>query len=101
MQASCFERLSFDPFPLFQDGFVTSEVDVRRRDVVQALMISLVVVVIDEQFTFAINPDDEETNRGIGPNTPVNKGKRRKLDTYIEYYYQMYQANFSTKERSF
>jgi len=50
MQASRFECLSFDPFSLFQNGFVTSEVDVRRRDVVQALMTALMVVVIDEGF---------------------------------------------------
>jgi hypothetical protein len=48
MQASRFECLSFDPFPLLQDGFVASKVDVRRRDVVDALVIALVVVVIDE-----------------------------------------------------
>ena len=28
LQASRFEGLSFDPFPLFQNGFVSSEVDV-------------------------------------------------------------------------
>ncbi len=41
MQASRFERLSFDPFPLLQDGFVSPEVDVRRCDVVQALVVAL------------------------------------------------------------
>ena len=50
MQAARFECLSFDPFSLFQNGFIPSEVDVRRRDVVQALMVALVVVVIDEGF---------------------------------------------------
>ena len=50
MQSPCFECLSFDPFPLFQNGFVTSEVNVGRRYVVQALMVALVVVVIDEGF---------------------------------------------------
>jgi hypothetical protein len=46
MQASRFECLSFDPFSLFQNGLIAPEVDVRRCDVVQAL----VVVVIDEGF---------------------------------------------------
>jgi hypothetical protein len=50
MQASRFECLSFDPFALFQNGFVPSEVDVGGCDVVDALVISLVIVVIDEGF---------------------------------------------------
>jgi len=31
MQASRFERLLFDPFPLFQNGFVAPEVDIGFR----------------------------------------------------------------------
>ena len=50
MQASRFECLSFDPFAPLENGFVTSEVDVRRRDVVQALVEALMVVVVDEGF---------------------------------------------------
>ena len=50
MQASLFERLSFDPFSLLQDGFVATEVDVGWCDVVQALVIALVIVMIDEGF---------------------------------------------------
>ena len=50
MQASRFERLSFDPFSLLQNGFVTAKVDVGGCDVVQALMVTLVVVVINEGF---------------------------------------------------
>ncbi len=59
-------------------------------------------------FTFAANPEDEEANGEIGdpdievgPDTPVNKDKRRKLDAYIEDYNQMFEANFSTKDRNF
>ena len=37
-----------DLFPFSENVFVTSEVDVCRSDVVQALVISVVVVVIDE-----------------------------------------------------
>ena len=48
MQASRFERLSFDPFALFQNGFVTAKVDVGGCDVVQALVVALMVVMIDE-----------------------------------------------------
>jgi len=46
MQAARFKYLSFDPFPLLQDGFVSPKVDVRRRDVVQARVVALMVVVV-------------------------------------------------------
>jgi hypothetical protein len=54
MQASRFECLSFDPFTLLQNGFVSSEVDVGRCDVVDALVIALVVVVVDEGFDLGL-----------------------------------------------
>ena len=50
MQASRFECLSFDPFPLFLNSFVPTDVDVRRRDVVQALMVAPIIVMIDKGF---------------------------------------------------
>ena len=50
MQAPRFECLSFDPLPLFQNGFVASEVDVSGYDVVDALMEALMIVVVDEGF---------------------------------------------------
>ena len=60
MQASRFECLSFDPFPLLQDGFVTPEVDVRRRDIVQALVEALMVVVVDEGFNLRLKITGQE-----------------------------------------
>ena len=48
MQAPGFECLPFDPFTLFQNGFVTPEVDVGRCDVVDALVVALMIVVVDE-----------------------------------------------------
>ena len=45
MQAPGFDCLPFDPFALFQNGFVTAEVDVGGCDVVQALMVALMIVV--------------------------------------------------------
>ena len=41
MQASRFERLSFDPFPLFQNGLVAAEVDVGGCDVAQVFAVAL------------------------------------------------------------
>ena len=48
LQAPMLDGLSFDPFTLFDDGWRPAEVGVGGRHVVQALVISLVVVVLDE-----------------------------------------------------
>ena len=53
MQASRFKHLSFDPFPLLQDGFASSEVNVRWCYVFKALVVSPVVVVLDEGFNLS------------------------------------------------
>lgn len=50
MQASRFECFPFDPFSLFQNGLVTSEVDIGGCDVVDALVVAPMIVVIDEGF---------------------------------------------------
>src|SRR2546427_10247209 len=46
--ASLFDGFSCDLFPPFENGLTASEVDVSRRQVVQALVVSTVVVVLDE-----------------------------------------------------
>src|SRR5262249_25393106 len=46
--ASVLDGFSFDLFPPFKNGLTAPEVDVSRRQVVQALVISTVVVVPDE-----------------------------------------------------
>ena len=46
----CFECLSFDPFSCAQNGLATPEVDVGRREIAQALVVALMVVVINERF---------------------------------------------------
>ena len=48
LQAAILDCLFLDLFPFSENVFVTSEVDVCRSDVVQALVIAVVVVVIDE-----------------------------------------------------
>ena len=50
MQAPLFDRFAFDPFSLFDDGLCPAEVGVGGRDVVQALMVALVIVVFDKRF---------------------------------------------------
>ena len=46
--ASLLDGLSFDGFPPFKYSRSSAEVDVSRRQVVQALVVSTVVVVLDE-----------------------------------------------------
>src|SRR5262245_61428365 len=48
MQASGFECVAFDPFSLQQNGLAPPEVDVSRREIGNALVVSEVVVVSDE-----------------------------------------------------
>lgn len=49
-QAPRFDGLLLDPFSLFQDGVATPEVDVCGCQVLQALVVSPVVVILDEGF---------------------------------------------------
>ncbi len=60
MQESRFECLSFDPFSLFQNGFVAAEVDVRRCDIVQALVVAPVIVMVDEGFDLSFEVAGQE-----------------------------------------
>ena len=48
LQAPMFDGPSFDPFALSDDGCGPSEVGVGRGHVVQAFMVALMVVVLDE-----------------------------------------------------
>ena len=44
------DGLSLDPFALFDDSFGPAEVGISGRHVVQALVVKVVVVVLDERF---------------------------------------------------
>ena len=48
LQAPLFDGLSLDPFALFDGGLGLAEVGIGGRHVVQALVVTLVVVVLDE-----------------------------------------------------
>jgi ABC-type arginine transport system ATPase subunit len=48
LQASFLDCVPFDPFSFQQDCLTTSEVDVGRCQIAQALMIAPMAVVIDE-----------------------------------------------------
>ena len=47
-QAPGFDGVSFDPFSLLQDGLTAPKVHVGWGEVLQALVVALMVVVIDE-----------------------------------------------------
>jgi len=48
LQAALLDCQFFDLFPFFDDGFITPKIDVGGCDIVEALVISLIVVVLDE-----------------------------------------------------
>lgn len=48
LQAAAFDGFAFDPFSLHQDGVATSEVDVGRGQIVDALVITAMIVMLDE-----------------------------------------------------
>jgi len=55
LQSSVFDGVSFDPFTLKQEGAAASEVDVSRRQVLQASVVAVVIVVIDEARAIAVS----------------------------------------------
>ena len=60
LQAPMFDGLSFDPFSLFDDGCCAAEVGVGRRHIFQALMITLVVVMLDERLDLLLEIAGQE-----------------------------------------
>lgn len=48
LQATILDGKLFDPFPFFKNFLSSCEVDIGRREVVQALMHASVVIVFDE-----------------------------------------------------
>ena len=50
LQASFLDCQFLDLLPFSEDGFSPTEVNIGRRDVVQALVVAVVVVVLDEGF---------------------------------------------------
>jgi hypothetical protein len=60
MQAPGFDGLSFDPFSLFQDSLATTEVDIGRGQIVDALVVTPVVVMFHECFDAGLKVTREE-----------------------------------------
>ena len=60
LQAPCFDCLSFDPFSLFQDCVVAPEINIGRRLVVDAFVVSVMIVVVDERLDLGLEVLREE-----------------------------------------
>ena len=60
LQAPMFDGLSLDPFTLFDDGRCPAEVSIGGGHVVQALVIALVIVVLDEGFDLGLKVAGQE-----------------------------------------
>jgi hypothetical protein len=48
LQSSFSDGVAFNPFSLQQDGLTSAEVDIGGSEVLQALVVSAVIVVLDE-----------------------------------------------------
>ena len=67
LQAAVLDGVAFDPFSFHQDGLAAPEEDIGRREVFQALVIAVVVVVIDEPADAGFEIARQVWNRsGIG-----------------------------------
>ena len=55
LQAPMFDGLSLDPFSLFDDVAGPAEVGVSGCHVIEALVVSLVVAVLEERFDLPLN----------------------------------------------
>ena len=60
LQAPMFDGLPFDPFSLFEDDCGPSEVGVGGRHIFEALVVSLVVVMLDERFDLGLEVAGQE-----------------------------------------
>jgi len=60
LQAPMFDGLSLDPFALFDDGRSPAEVGVGGRHVVQALVVAILVVVLDERLDLGLEVAGQE-----------------------------------------
>ena len=54
------DGFSFDPFSLFDDGIGLAEVSVGWRYIVQALMVTLVVIMFDERLDLVLQVSRQE-----------------------------------------
>src|SRR3546814_12428344 len=59
-QAPMFDGLPFDPFALFDDGIGPAEVGVGGRHVVQALVVTSVVIMLVERFDLGLTVAGQE-----------------------------------------
>ena len=60
LQAPMFDGLSLDPFSLFDDGAGPAEVGVSGRYVLQALVVTSVVIVLDERLDLDLKVAGQE-----------------------------------------
>ena len=60
LQAPMLDGLSLDPFALLYDGRSSAEVGVGGGHVVQALVVSLVIVVLDERLDLGLEVAGQE-----------------------------------------
>lgn len=60
LQAPMLDGLSLDPFSLFDDGSGPADISIGGRHVTQALVITLVIVVLDAGLDLALRSPDRK-----------------------------------------
>ena len=103
LQAPMFDGLSLDPFALFDDGRCPAEVGVGGRHVVQALVVALVVVVLDEGLDLGLEVAGQEVVfqqdavlQGLVPALDLALGLRDGIGaprTWLIFWASMYSAS--------
>jgi len=53
LQASILDSFCFNPFSAFQNGLGSTKVDIGRRYIAEALVVTFVIVMLDEVFNLA------------------------------------------------
>jgi hypothetical protein len=72
VQAALSNGVSFDPFAFEQDGLAASEVNIGGREIVEALVVSAMVVVLDEcgDLSLEVFLGRSSFRAGCGSSTP-------------------------------
>jgi len=83
LQAPMFDGLAFDPFTLFDDGLGSTEVGIGGCYIVQALVIALMVVALDERRDLGLSLRFEGIARGIDQRQISTGGQLEGLSRHL------------------
>ncbi len=100
LQPAFSDCLFLDLLSHLQDFRASSVVDVGGRQIAQALVVAMVVVVIDEGADLAFQVAGQEVDRGTEPKTSPTKRKswKRSIDQYRQVFdHQLHERHYGLK----